>query len=140
MMQNAWCSWAGMVMGGSALLLALTHFMVGPFSPRPPLETRVATKVVAIKNTTIAALQGKEVISAPLTPAWDSDRILSAAIAALATGAIILGISGRLLRHENSGAATLAVMLGIATVALQFAITALGVILLLILIAGIFSG
>lgn len=49
MTKKDWCSWTGIATGAIALLLALTHFMAGPFSPQPSLESPVAAKAVAIK-------------------------------------------------------------------------------------------
>ncbi|KAB8309957.1 hypothetical protein EH228_12340 [Erwinia endophytica] len=139
MIKKDWCSWTGIVLGAIALILALTHFMTGPFTPHPSLESLVAEKTVAIKHAAISALQGKEIITTPLPRAWDIDRIISAVVAVFAASSILLGALGGLLRKENKHAAITAVLLGIGTVALQFAIMAFGVVLLIVLITGVVS-
>lgn len=139
-MKKNWCCWTGTGMGSIALMLALIHFMAGPFSAQPPLEEIIATNAVAIKQATLAALRGKkEVMATPPDSLWDKDRMLSAAIAALAAGAVILGVLGGMVHKENRRVATAAVLLGIATVELQFAAMVLSVVLLLVLIAGVIS-
>lgn len=139
MTKKDWCSWTGIATGAIALMLALTHFMAGPFSPQPSLESLVAAKAVAIKYATIAALQGKEVISSSRPDARDGDRIVSAVIAVFAAGSIIFGALGGLVRNENPRAAMAAALLGFSTIALQFAIMALCVILLIVLVAGVIN-
>lgn len=133
------CSWTGITIGSIALLLALTHFMAGPFSPQPSLESLVAAKSVAIKHATIAALQGKEVISTPLPRTWNIDRLLATVIAVFAAGSIIFGTLGGLVRKEDPRTAMAAALLGASTIALQFAIAVLGVVVLVMLIVGVIS-
>ena len=52
-------SFAGIGIGGFALLLVIAHFWAGPFVPQPTLEEVVAEKAVSIRKATISALKGE---------------------------------------------------------------------------------
>lgn len=130
--------WTGIALGGVALMLELISFTVGPFAPQPTIEGFVATKVVAIKKATVAALQGKEVTTTMSPRKWDTDRVLSATTAVLALGAILCGAAGG-LRKENYRVATAAALLGVGTIVLHLAFIAFGFFLMLIILAGAMS-
>lgn len=134
MIRQDLCSRAGIRMGAVALLLAFTHFMFGPFSSKTSLENLIATQIVAIRHTAMTALKGEEVISMPAPLSLNSDHLLKAVIAVLACGAIIMGTFGWVIGKDNSHIAMTAISLGVATIALQFAVAVLGIILLLVLI------
>lgn len=128
----------GIAVGGVALLMAVIHFWAGPFSPQPSLEKTVAEKAVAIKNATIAALRGKEVEEEPTVRKINLDQGVRVASSALGAVAIILGIVSFAKREPlrvGGGAA----VLGGAAVAFQFAVIALGAIVVAILIGSVLS-
>lgn len=130
--------WSGIAVGGIALLLAMIHFYAGPFSPQPTLESFVAGKAVAIKESLLASLAGNNVPETVTRPHYDLDRILEIVIAVLAVCAIVLGAIGSGCR-ANRQAVYGAVMLGIGTLAFQVAILAFGVIAAIFLILAVLS-
>lgn len=130
------CGWAGILLGGIALLLVITHFMAGPFAPRPSLESLVATKTLSIKHAALDALKGKPVVEEVKRAAWDIDRILLTVTGIMATGAVIFGLIGW-ARKEERRIAAVAAILGLATIAFQPAMAILAVIILVVLIVGI---
>ena len=97
-------SFVGIGLGAIALLVAVSHFWAGPFSPQPSLERTVAEKAVAIKNATIAALKGEKVEEASAPRAIDLDQGLRIATGILGGLAIILGVVG-FARKESVRAA-----------------------------------
>ncbi|AHG19227.1 hypothetical protein Z042_06045 [Chania multitudinisentens RB-25] len=126
--------WLGIAVGSIALLMAMLHFYAGPFSPQPTLESIVASKAVAIKESVLASLAGNSVAASVSQPRYDLDRILEIMTAVLAAAAVILGVIGsacRVNRRIVSGA----LMLGTGTLAFQFAVFAFGVIAVIFLIA-----
>lgn len=137
MKRKDYLSWTGIICGSAALLLLWVSFMAGPFSPRATLEDTIATKAVAIKQATFAALQGKELI--PAAQNWDIDRVINMVIAVLSATAIICGVTGGVLR-ENRHAAGAAILFGISVVAFQFALLVVGGLLLALLIFSIAHG
>ncbi len=130
--------WIGIAAGSVALLLAMVHFYAGPFSPQPTLESLVAGKAAAIKDSLLASLAGHKVPDAVTRPRYDLDRILEIAIAVLAACAVILGIIGGACKG-NRRAVSGAVMLGAGTLYFQFAVFALGIIAAIILIVAVLS-
>jgi len=136
--QSSVFSFTGIGLGAIALLLAVVHFWAGPFSPQPTLEQTVAEKAVSIKKATIAALKGEEP-SAPIKrSSMDADQIIALATAVLGGLAIILGVFG-FAKKEPLRVAGGAAVLGGSAIAFQFAVLALGAIVLAILIAAVLS-
>jgi hypothetical protein len=127
----------GIAIGAIALLLALVHFWAGPFSPQPTLEQTVAEKAVAIKEATIAALNGEEPVKIK-HESMDTDNILRLVTAVLGGLAIILGVFGY-AKKEPLRAAGGAAILGGSAIAFQFAVVALGAIVVAILVAAVLS-
>jgi hypothetical protein len=128
----------GIAVGAVALLVAVIHFWAGPFSPQPSLEKTVAEKAVAIKNATVAALKGKEIAEEPTVRKIDLDQGVRIATSVLGAVAIILGVVSFAKREPlrvGGGAA----VLGGAAVAFQFAVIALGAIVVAILIGAVLS-
>ncbi len=130
-------SFIGIGLGSIALLLAIVHFWAGPFSPQPTLEQTVAEKAVSIKQATIAALKGKEA-PAPQSQPIDTDQIISIGTAVLGGLAIILGVIG-FAKKEPMRVAGGAAVLGGSAIAFQFAVIALGAIVLAILVVAVLS-
>jgi hypothetical protein len=128
----------GIAIGAIALLAAIIHFWAGPISPQPAVEKTVAEKAVAIKNATIAALKGEKVEETAPERNIDLDQGLRIATSVLGGLAVILGVVSFAMREPlrvGGGAA----FLGGAAIAFQFAVIALGAIVLAILIAAVLS-
>jgi len=128
----------GIGVGGAALLLAIVHLWAGPFSPRPSLERTVAETAVAIKDATIAALKGDEIVEERQPNRIDIDRWLQIATGVLGGLAIILGVVS-FAKRESIRVASGAAILGGGAIAFQFAILALGAIVLCVLMASVIS-
>jgi hypothetical protein len=127
----------GVALGAVALMLALVHFWAGPFSPQPTLEEVVAEKAVAIRDATIAKLKGEEIAPKPQTaPRYDMDRVASIATSILGGLAVVLGIVGIALK-EPLRVAGGAAILGTGAIAFQFAVLALGVLALVLLVGAV---
>ena len=132
-------SLGGIALGGAALLLALVHFYAGPFAPQPSIERTVAETAVAIRDATVAAMRGEEIEESSSNRDFDLDRILQVTAAVLGGCAVILGVIG-FAKGEPGRAAGGAAALGAGAIAFQFAMIAIGAIVLAILIAGVLSG
>jgi len=135
--QKSTLSFLGIGVGAIALMLAIVHFWAGPFSPQPTLEQTVAEKAVSIKQATLAALKGEEA-PAPQSRSIDTDQAISIATAMLGGLAIILGVIGY-AKKEPMRVAGGAAVLGGSAIAFQFAVIALGAIVLAILVAAVLS-
>lgn len=128
----------GITFGAVALLLAVFHFWAGPFSPQPSIEKTVAEKAVAIKNATVAALKGEQIEEARTPRKIDLDQSARIATSALGAVAIILGVvsfANREPLRVGGGAA----VLGGAAIAFQFAVIALGAVVLAILVGSVLN-
>jgi hypothetical protein len=128
----------GIGVGAIALLVAIIHFWAGPISPQPSVEKTVAEKAVAIKNATIAALKGEEVEETAPVRTIDIDQGLRIATSFLGGLAVILGVVS-FARREPLRVGGGAAFLGGAAIAFQFAVIALGAIVMAILIAAVLS-
>jgi len=128
----------GIGVGAIALLLAIVHLWAGPFSPKPSLERSVAETAVAIKNATIAALKGDEIVEEKQPNRIDIDRWLQIATGVLGGLAVILGVIS-FAKRESIRVASGAAILGGGAIAFQFAILALGAIVLCVLVASVIS-
>ena len=127
----------GIGIGSIALLLALVHFWAGPFSPQPTLEQTVAEKAVAIRDATVAALKGKSATPPEAeATSYDLDRIASIATAVLGGLSVILAVIGIALK-EPLRVAGGAAFLGAAAIAFQFAVVALGIIAIVLLVSAV---
>ena len=128
----------GIAIGAVALLVAIAHFWMGPLSPQPSVEKTVAEKAVAIKNATIAALKGEKTEENAPPSTIDLDQGVRMATSILGGLAVILGVISFAKREPfrvGGGAA----FLGGAAIAFQFAVIALGAIVLAILIGAVIS-
>ena len=128
----------GIAVGATALLVAMIHFWAGPFSPQPSLERTVAEKAVAIKNATIAALKGEEIEETTAPRRIDLDQVVRIATSVLGGLAVILGVLS-FAKREPLRVGGGAIFLGGVAIAFQFAVIALGAIVLAILIAAVIS-
>ncbi|MBU1188568.1 MAG: hypothetical protein KKC01_06010 [Gammaproteobacteria bacterium] len=135
--QKPWISAAGIGVGALGLLLAVVHFWAGPFTPQPSLERTIAEKVVAIKDATVAALQGEALPdTVPETDGVDADEVVRIAVPVLAALAVILGVIGFAMK-EPGRVSIGAVALGGSTFAFQFAGLVLGAIVLTLFIVAL---
>ena len=128
----------GIAVGAVALLMAIVHFWAGPISTRPSLEQSVAEKAVAIKNATVAALKGETIEEKAAARSIDFDQGIRMATGILGGLALILGVVS-FAKSEPFRVGGGAVFLGGASLAFQFAVIALGVIALAILIGAVLS-
>ena len=128
----------GIAVGAMALLMAIVHFWAGPISTRPSLEQSVAEKAVAIKNATVAALKGETIEEKAAARSIDFDQGIRMATGILGGLALILGVVS-FAKSEPFRVGGGAVFLGGASLAFQFAVIALGVIALAILIGAVLS-
>lgn len=131
-------SMLGITLGGAALLLAVIHFWAGPFSPQPSIERTVAETATAIRDATVAAMRGEEIADTTSSNEYDLDKGMEVLAAVLGGCAIILGAVG-FAKGEPGRAAGGAAALGAGTIAFQFAVFALGAIVLVILIVAVLS-
>ena len=131
-------SMAGIMLGGAALLLALVHFWAGPFTPQPSIERTVAETAVAIRDATVAAMRGEEIVDSSSERKFDLDKGLEILAAVLGGCAVILGVIG-FAKGEPARAAGGAAALGAGAIAFKFAVVALGAIVLAIIIAAVIS-
>jgi len=102
------------------------------------VEKTVAEKAVAIKNATIAALKGENIEENAPPSTIDLDQGMRMATSVLGGLAVILGVISFAKREPfrvGGGAA----FLGGAAIAFQFAVIALGAIVLAILIGAVIS-
>ena len=129
-------SLGGIAVGGIALLLAVVHFWGGPFGQPKSVERTVAETAVAIRDATVAALKGEEIEERAPERTFDIDRALMLSASVLGGIALILGVVGYAM-GEPARAAGGAAILGAGAIAFQFAIVALGAIVLAILVAAI---
>ena len=109
-------SFFGIGLGALALLLAMLHFWMGPFKITPPSEQTLAEKAVAIKKAAVAALKG-ETLAVKSAPAHNIDR------------------NRRIHRVQRAAAGS--AILGGAAIAFQFAIMAIGAIIVVGIIIAI---
>lgn len=133
-------SMTGLAFGAIALLVAVTHFWAAPIAPKRPIEQIVADKVVAIRDTTLARLRGREIPAPapPPPPEWTMDRALGLAAPLMGALAVVLGVLG-FVRREPARACGGAALLGAAALAFQFAMVAIGAIVLCMLVAAVMN-
>lgn len=129
----------GIGLGAIALLVSIVHFWAGPFSPQPSFESTVAETAVAIRDATISALKGEETEQKRSSRREiDLDQGLRIAAGVLGGLAIVLGVVS-FARRESARVGGGAAVLGGAAIAFQFAVVALGAILVAILVVGVLS-
>ncbi len=129
-------SLGGIAIGGIALLIAVVHFWAGPFAPQKSVERTVAETAVAIRDATVAALKGEEIQDQAPESNFDIDKTLMLSASVLGGLALILAVVGFAM-GEPARAAGGAAVLGAGAIAFQFAVVALGAIILAILIAAV---
>jgi hypothetical protein len=138
LISDAKIGFTGIAVGAVALMLVLVQFWAGPFAPKPALEQTVAEKAVAIRDATLAALKGEEAPPPPPPPGKDLDELLQLAGAVLGGLAIIFAVVGAAMREPLRVAGGAAV-LGGSAIAFQFAMLAIGAIVVAILVVGVLS-
>lgn len=137
--KNPTLSYIGLGIGAFALMLAIVHFWGGPFSPQPKMEQSVAEKAVAIRDAAVARLKGETPPAAePTRPSYDLDKIASIVTGVTGGLAIILGVIGAALREPLRPAGCAAV-LGVGAIAFQFAVLALGIMVIMLVLTPVLS-
>ena len=126
---------AAIAVGAAALLLAIVHFWAGPFSPQPTIESTIADKAVAIRDATVAALKGEEVVEKK-QERWNLDRIAQIATGVMAGLAIVLSVVSFAM-HEPIRVGVGGVILGGTALAFQIAMLAIGAIVIALLVAAV---
>lgn len=124
----------GMLLGALALLAAIILPFAGPLERRPSLEEAVAGRVAALRERTVAAIQGRPAPPALIQSAWDADRIARTATSGIGAVAIILGVIG-FVRREDRRAALAAIGLGAGAVAFQMLVAAIVVVVVLVVLS-----
>jgi multisubunit Na+/H+ antiporter MnhB subunit len=115
----------GIAVGALALLLVLIHFWAGPFSSPPPIEQVIAEKAAAIRDATVAALNGEDVKMRAPASSMNLDKALDIVASVLGAIALILGVLG-FAKKESVRVAASAALLGTGAIAFQFAVLAIG--------------
>ncbi len=127
-------SFIGLLLGALALLLAITHFLAGPFSPPPSLETLVAGKITAVRESALAALKGVPLPEKQRVRSWDIDTILTISTSFTAIIAIVFGVVATFYKENRLGIQA-ALLFGAGTLAFQVAMVWLMLVLAVFLIA-----
>lgn len=126
----------GILLGSMALLLALTSFWAGPFSPQPSLESSIAETAASIRQATIDTLSGKEVQKTYRKKKWNLDKIIDVIIPTISAFAIILAVFSFINREPNRIAGS-AAALGISAIVFQFIAMYAMALLVVIIIAAV---
>lgn len=139
--QNKFSS-LGMLLGALALILGIVHFSLGPFSPKPSLQTVVAGQVSAVKKGLIAGITGKQATAETDKKTVDIDKLVRNT--GIITAIIALGLAfvGG-MRKENRWGITGALVFGGGTLmfhAVLFGIGVICTILFLLLIVSVLNG
>ena len=132
----------GFLLGVLGLGGALMHFWMGPIETQPPIENVVAEKAANIKKSFLSKLKGEEPVEIQSTQAevksWDPDRVVDTVTIIFGFFALVLGALAFILR-EDKRVAGMAAAFGTGAIAFQFAIVAIGALILVILIAAVLS-
>jgi hypothetical protein len=113
--QNSLISALGIGLGATALLLAVIHFWAGPFSVEPAFQQTVSDKVIALKESVLATINGEQVLKPEASDNSDVDKTLEIITAILAGLAIILGVIGYASK-EAIQVSTGAIFLGVGVI------------------------
>jgi len=102
-----------MALAAAALLLAVAHLSLGPFVPQKPIEDTIVETAVKIKEAAARAVTGAATPAGEPSPQsrWNVDRIIDAAVLALAAVAILLSLVS-LFRAEPRAPAFVGFSLG----------------------------
>ena len=127
----------------SAAFLGLLCVLVGPsvadaMYPRPPVEERVADKVVAMRDTLKSRLKGETRPAPSLQQRFDRDELPYSISLALAGIGIIGGCVGY-LRREDQRFAYVACGVGAVTLAWHAVLLALGALALCVIVFVVIS-
>ena len=134
-MQKHQISLYGMILGVLALTIVIINFNFGPFSSKPPIETRMAEKIISVKNNFVAGLQGKELPIVTKKQTITIDNIMKITSFGLSVTALFLAFIGR-IRKEDDWIVSGAIIFGGGTLvfhAILFSISILFLIMILII-------
>ena len=115
--------WAGLALGGAALVLTLVHFTAGPFEPTPALEDTIADTAKGIRDAVERAMSGDSPPPEPVARSWTIDRALAVVAAVAAATVMVLSITALALGAQRRLAVGGAV-LGATAIATQVVIWA----------------
>ncbi|SEN94599.1 hypothetical protein [Palleronia pelagia] len=106
------------LMGATALLVAMIHIFGGPFAPQQPVGVSIGEIAGDIRASAWRAVTGAPQ-PAPVPRGWDIDRVLGLAgpvIGALAVGLAAISVS----RRGSTRLAAMATGLGLSAITFQF--------------------
>ena len=132
---NPFGTW-GVILGLIAFGSGLMMFLIGPIhTDTRTLQQKVVDKTVSFKDSIAAKFKGKEVQQTREDPVSDRDinKAIGKATIVIAFLSFVLAILSFLKREDPRYTAT-AVVLGGATLAFQFLLVALGIIIILVII------
>lgn len=128
----------GLALGAIALLVAATHFALGPIEPGPGFEVVAARSARAIREAVVAAAKGERqsVTQVQTRQRIGPDDLVRAGATVMGAMAMIAGVIG-FVRREDRRSCAAAVVLGGAAVAFHVAMVAIGVMAMILLIGTI---
>lgn len=113
----------GFCLGALALIIVLVAFFGGPFAPQQATGVTLGDIAAEAGKATLRNWLGMDQ-PAPQAASWTIDRVLWVAVGVLGAAAILCGAIA-MIRRERRDVAAWAVGLGVGAVTLQFAATAL---------------
>lgn len=127
-----------LVLGLVAFAAAVLHFFLGPVEAPPTLEEVVAERAVGIRDAVVARLTGEapEPRAPRADPRMGIDRMIDRGVVIGGLLAIALAAFG-VIRRGDRTVNGFAAALGAGAVAFQFAVVALSVLVLGILLAAV---
>ena len=129
----------GTIFGALALIVAISHFFLGPIEQAPTIEEFVAEKTSSISEALRAGLTGEGQAPTKIQErSFGPDQVVEASVAGLSILAIVLAVFGFIQREDLRPTGT-AVLLGGAALTFQLAIAIVGAILAVIIIAAIIN-
>ena len=118
---------AGFALGAIALVVVLTTFVAGPFAPQHSVGVSLGDIAAEAGKATLRNWLGMEQ-PAPQTAVWTIDRTFWVIGVVLGALALVCGALGLILRERRDIAAW-AIGLGIGAMTLQFAASALMIVM-----------
>ena len=128
---------AATCLGGAALLGAVVTLFGGPFAPQADAAVSLGELAAQAGKAALRDMVGMD--QPPRAPvAWDVDRILWVAMAALGALAVILAAIS-VVRHEPWRWAAAGATLGAGAVVFQYAVAVVAAMLIVLLVAAVFQ-
>ncbi len=127
---------AGIIFGLLGILTGSVHFFLGPVEPTPTIESFVEEKARSIKDAVVSGLKGGSKYAGETVPQFGIDKIIDTAVIVMGVVALALGVFA-LVRKEEMRPTSAALVLGSASILIQFAIALVGAILGVMLLVAI---